>query len=198
MKRIAVLCILVALSALAVAVSLHTITLLDGAFISFVYAKNCLGGHGLTYNGTTGQGFANPLWVLLISGPGFLGVDVPMAAIGLGCAAAVGAVAATYWLGRQLDLPPAVALIPVALLVLSVDFVIYAGRPAAISPARSRSGHRWQREARTEASAQNRRRPCGGSARRSDRGRLKVWVSSLIETGSAGLRLATGSETPLA
>ena len=131
MKRIAVLCILVALSALAVAVSLHTITLLDGAFISFVYAKNCLGGHGLTYNGTTGQGFANPLWVLLISGPGFLGVDVPMAAIGLGCAAAVGAVAATYWLGRQLDLPPAVALIPVALLVLSVDFVIYAGRPAA-------------------------------------------------------------------
>lgn len=127
MKRAAIPCALVALSALVVAISLRVGALLDDGFISFVYVKNLLHGHGLTYNGTVVQGYTNPLWVLLLSALGYLGADIPTAAIWLGEAAAIAAIAATYWLGRQLRLPPAISLIPAALLVLSVDLLIYIG-----------------------------------------------------------------------
>jgi arabinofuranosyltransferase len=126
-KKAAVPCVLIGLSAVAIALAVRTSALLDDAFISFIYAKNWIGGRGITYNGIVVQGYTNPLWVLLLSGLGWLGVDIPQAARWLGGAGGAGAIIATYWLGRQFRLPVAVALIPAAVLTLSADFVFYVG-----------------------------------------------------------------------
>ncbi len=40
---------------------------IDDAYISFVYAKNLMQGHGLTYNGVIVEGYSNFLWTLLVA-----------------------------------------------------------------------------------------------------------------------------------
>lgn len=40
---------------------------IDDAYISFVYAKNLIQGHGLTYNGLIVEGYSNFLWTVLIA-----------------------------------------------------------------------------------------------------------------------------------
>lgn len=48
----------------------------DDAFISMVYARNLIAGHGLTYNiGETVEGYTNYLWVLIMSVPYSLKID---------------------------------------------------------------------------------------------------------------------------
>jgi len=101
--------------------------LLDDTFISLVYVKNLLHGHGLTWNGTRVQGFTHPLWVLLLAALGTLGVGLPAAAGGLGLVSGAGALLAAYWLGRRLGLARPWAVAGLAALGLSLDFVIYAG-----------------------------------------------------------------------
>lgn len=40
---------------------------IDDAYISFVYAKNLIQGHGLTYNGVWVEGYSNFLWTILMA-----------------------------------------------------------------------------------------------------------------------------------
>jgi hypothetical protein len=52
--------------------------LTDDSFISFRYARNLAQGHGLVFNpgGERVEGYTNLLWVLLLAGSGFLGLDL--------------------------------------------------------------------------------------------------------------------------
>src|SRR4051812_41736119 len=67
---------------------------IEDAAISFSYAENLARGHGfvLTRLAAPVEGFSNPLWVALLTGPAALGADLePVAKIlGLGCAALAG------------------------------------------------------------------------------------------------------------
>ena len=61
---------------------------------SFAYAQNLAAGHGfvLTPAAAPVEGFSNPLWVGLLTGPAALGLDLELVAklLGLGCAVAAG------------------------------------------------------------------------------------------------------------
>ncbi|HZY40587.1 MAG TPA: hypothetical protein VFF59_01155 [Anaerolineae bacterium] len=63
---------------------------IDDAYISFVYAKNLVQGHGLTYNGLVVEGYSNFLWTVMIAPFIALGWDPLVVArfISLGCAVA--------------------------------------------------------------------------------------------------------------
>ena len=48
----------------------------DDAFISYQYAKNFIAGYGLVFNvGEYVEGYTNLLWVLLVAGVSFLGIE---------------------------------------------------------------------------------------------------------------------------
>lgn len=58
----------------------------DDAYISLRYARNLIEGEGLVFNpGERVEGYTNFLWILLVALPGFLGVDLVVAARVLGC-----------------------------------------------------------------------------------------------------------------
>jgi arabinofuranosyltransferase len=90
----------------------------DDAFIALRYAKNLIEQHELAYNlGQRVEGFTSPLWVVLVSTLGALGVPLVSATRGLGAAAGLG----TFWAlclfwdelnprAPWLVLPPALAL----------------------------------------------------------------------------------------
>ena len=90
----------------------------DDAFIALRYAQNLIEHRELAYNlGQRVEGFTSPLWVLLVSAAGSLGLPLPAATQWLG----VGAALLTFWAlcrfwdelepeAPQLVLAPAVAL----------------------------------------------------------------------------------------
>jgi arabinofuranosyltransferase len=90
----------------------------DDAFIALRYAKNLIEHHELAYNlGQRVEGFTSPLWVLLVSAVGSLGVELVAATRLLAAAAGMG----TFWAltlfwdelnpeAPWLVLPPALAL----------------------------------------------------------------------------------------
>lgn len=75
----------------------------DDAFISLRYARRLLDGHGLTWtDGPRVEGYSNLLWVLACALLGWLGVDLVVAARGLGIAATLATlVVLTWWTRRQ-------------------------------------------------------------------------------------------------
>lgn len=127
LKRLAIPLFLAGLCAAAILISRSVAVFSDDAFISFTYAKNLLRGHGLTYNGEIVQGYTNPLWVLLISGLARIGLEIPDAGLLFGYLSVAAAITATYCLARRLALSPALALVPSAVIALSLDVAIYTG-----------------------------------------------------------------------
>jgi arabinofuranosyltransferase len=99
----------------------------DDAFIALRYAKNLSEHHELAYNlGQRVEGFTSPLWVLLISAAGFLGLDLSGVTRLLGAGAAV----LTFWaLGQFWDeLEPRarrLVLAPAAALAMSAPFAAW-------------------------------------------------------------------------
>jgi hypothetical protein len=80
----------------------------DDAFISLRYAERFAGGNGLTWtDGERVEGYSNLLWVLLLSVPGWLGIDLIAAARALGIACTVCTFAALLVRGAQPATPPA-------------------------------------------------------------------------------------------
>ena len=94
---------------------------IDDAYISFVYAKNLIQGHGLTYNGLVVEGYSNFLWTILIAPFIALGWDPLIVArlISLGCA--VITLFLTEWLIRRLNPDLSVLASGLALLTVAVN-----------------------------------------------------------------------------
>jgi hypothetical protein len=66
---------------------------IDDAFISYRYCRNLLDGHGLVFNvGERVEGYTNFLWVILLSGAGWAGLDFVVASQILGALFALGTV----------------------------------------------------------------------------------------------------------
>ncbi|MEO8376046.1 MAG: hypothetical protein ABI579_00110 [Candidatus Sumerlaeota bacterium] len=58
--------------------------IIDDSFITFRYARNLGTGHGLVFqDGERVLGFSAPLWTLILSMAEFLGLSIPIAAVGL-------------------------------------------------------------------------------------------------------------------
>lgn len=98
----------------------------DDAFISFVYARNLVAGHGLTWSGARVEGYTNPLWVLWIA----LGLRCGAEAVAWswlgGMIAFAATLLATWRLALRLLERALPALLAVALLVANYSFVAYA------------------------------------------------------------------------
>lgn len=99
----------------------------DDAFIALRYAKNLIEHHELAYNpGQRVEGFTSPLWVLLISALGSLGLPLPGATRLLGAGAAL----LSFWaLCRFWDeltpKAPRLVLVPAAALAMSAPFAAW-------------------------------------------------------------------------
>lgn len=99
----------------------------DDAFIALRYAKNLSEHHELAYNlGQRVEGFTSPLWVLLISAAGFLGLALPGATRLLGACSAL----LTFWALRQFwdelePRAPRLVLVPALALALSAPFAAW-------------------------------------------------------------------------
>lgn len=79
---------------------------LDDAYISFVYARNWVEGHGVVFNvGEKVEGYTCFLWVALMALGIWLGVDVERWSTALGVASALGTVAVTGALAAELSPP---------------------------------------------------------------------------------------------
>jgi len=78
--------------------------LTDDAYISFRYAKNLAGGHGLVFNPgyERVEGYTNFLWVLLLSGFSAAGIPLGKAAHLLSLMATVGLWSLLLWFGWRL------------------------------------------------------------------------------------------------
>lgn len=70
--------------------------LVDDAFITFRYAENMAAGHGLVFNpGEPVLGTSTPLMTILLGMLKLIGIDVPLAARGIGLVSVVGVVLIT-------------------------------------------------------------------------------------------------------
>ena len=99
----------------------------DDAVISFRSVANFGLGHGLVYNvGEQVETYTNLglVWLLVVAQA--VGIDLFTAATAIGYAAALGAVAATWWLARAL-LPGTAALAPLLLVATSTTLLGQAG-----------------------------------------------------------------------
>ena len=101
----------------------------EDAFIAFRFARNLAHGHGLVWNAGEApvEGYTDFLWVLLSAAAIRLGLPVVAFAQAVGIAAG----AATLWLTyraarRQLDLPPAAAIVCPLLLAAAGPFATWA------------------------------------------------------------------------
>jgi hypothetical protein len=75
---------LIALLGVAVWYAWHLLWFADDAFISLHYARNWIEGNGLVFNpGERVEGYTNFLWLALIAACGRLGLDMPLATVGL-------------------------------------------------------------------------------------------------------------------
>src|SRR6266550_207763 len=103
--------ILLAASAMTVVATLTVVlwrVTLDDAYITFRYARHLAEGYGLgawNHTGEHVEGYSSPLWMLLLAGAAWLGVDVRIASKVLGTAAALTEIAVLF---RRADDRPAV------------------------------------------------------------------------------------------
>src|SRR5207244_6242545 len=108
--------------------------LIDDAYISFRYARNLAGGHGLVFNpgGARVEGYTNFSWVLAAALAAAAKLDaaalMPLVGIGCGLAAVVLAGAQARAIAAESGRPPRLAGLPAALVVAaSPSLVFYAG-----------------------------------------------------------------------
>lgn len=94
----------------------------DDAYISFVYSKNLALGNGLVFNlGERVEGYTNFLWTMIHVVPHLIDVDAVATSQILGFLSALGLLAATWLVGRQLrPHRPALAHTP-ALVLLAAN-----------------------------------------------------------------------------
>ena len=118
---------MIALAFLAHVIYLNCVA--EDAFIAFRFARNLANGHGLVWNVGEApvEGYTDFLWVILAAAAMRAGLNVIWFAQLLGIAAGY----ATLWLtcraaGRQLRLPPAVAILPPLLLAVAGPFATWA------------------------------------------------------------------------
>jgi arabinofuranosyltransferase len=90
----------------------------DDAYISFVYARNLVQGHGLTYNGMVVEGYSNFLWTILIAPWISLGIDPLVAARILSLLSAC----LILWVGQRLvrQLNPEISSVECCLALMSI------------------------------------------------------------------------------
>jgi len=96
---------------------------LDDAYITFRYARHLAEGYGLGAWNRTGEhveGYSSPLWMLLIAGAAWLGVDLRIASKVFGAAAALTVI--TVLIRRRADRPAVLAGI---FLPLYLPFMLY-------------------------------------------------------------------------
>jgi arabinofuranosyltransferase len=75
----------------------------DDSFITFRYVKNFLHGNGLVFNpGERVEGYTSILWVFLLSGFAFIGIDIVSAAQILGVIFGAGTIFVTYLLADNI------------------------------------------------------------------------------------------------
>lgn len=76
----------------------------DDAFIALRYVRNLIDGHGLVFNpGDRVEGFTSPLWIMLLAGLGYLGIDLLTAARFLGVLAGLVTMIVAYELVASID-----------------------------------------------------------------------------------------------
>jgi hypothetical protein len=124
-KREAILLAAVATTIVAtLTVLLSSVLTLDDAYITFRYARHLAEGYGLGAWNRTGEhveGYSSLLWMLLLGGASWLGVDVRIASKVLGTAAALVVMAVLF--RRQDDRP---AVLTGVFLALYLPFTFYA------------------------------------------------------------------------
>lgn len=97
----------------------------DDAFIAFQYARSLAEGHGPTWFGERVDGYANPLWVLLIAAAISIHVDPILAShtLGIGCLAGTVVVASRIY--RDTFRSRAVAIVALVLMTSNYSFLAY-------------------------------------------------------------------------
>jgi len=102
----------------------------DDAFILFRYASNLLAGNGLVFNpGEWVEGYTCPLWVVILTGLGAVGLDMVVWAKVLGLLLAVATVWAIFVIGKTMaadDDPWWLALIAPLILASNPTFSSFA------------------------------------------------------------------------
>ncbi|HEY0463565.1 MAG TPA: hypothetical protein VGC79_05125, partial [Polyangiaceae bacterium] len=100
----------------------------DDAFIALRYAQNLIEHHELAYNlGQRVEGFTSPLWVLLISAAGSVGLPLPGATRLLGAGAALLSFWALAEFWDELEpKAPRLVLAPAAALAMSAPFAAWS------------------------------------------------------------------------
>ena len=99
----------------------------DDAFISFVYARNLVEGHGLTFNaGEYVEGYTNFLWTLMIAAGIRAGLDPIAWSYLLGLAFFAGSLLATYGLAAEISGSATTGLVATLLLGTNFSFNAYA------------------------------------------------------------------------
>ena len=99
----------------------------DDAYIYFVYARNFIEGHGLTYNGVHVEGYTSPLWMWTLAAAGLTGLPLPAIAETLSTLSGLAALIVTYALAKRITGTPRLALLAPVLLTASGDFALYMG-----------------------------------------------------------------------
>lgn len=99
----------------------------DDAYISFVYAKNLVENHGLTYNGIVVEGYSNFLWTILMAPFIRLGIDPLVAARIVSLLSACIILFITEKLLRRLnpDISNAECLLVLSTIALSTPFTAW-------------------------------------------------------------------------
>jgi len=115
----------------------HGPFLIDDAYITFRYAENLAGGHGLVFNpGEAVLGTSSPLMAILLGVLKLLGVSVPLAAHGLGMISVVGVVLITQALAGRCLGPTGAAALGVWLAIHpAVTFAANSGMETGLSMA---------------------------------------------------------------
>lgn len=99
----------------------------DDAYISYVYARNAILGHGLTFNPSERvEGFTNFLWTALMVPLEGAGLDVGRASSALGVAFGLGTLALVVRLPRRLGLPEAVGWLAALFLAVDGSFALWS------------------------------------------------------------------------
>ena len=95
----------------------------DDAYITFRYVQQWTRGHGLVYNlGQRVEGYSNYLWIMLLAPFDCLGVDLMLAAKGLGVLLSLSTMVLTLQFGRRVSL---LGIAPL-LLAASGPFAVWA------------------------------------------------------------------------
>ena len=102
--------------------------LADDAFISFRYVQNFVRGHGLVYNiGERVEGYTNFLWVILLSLPARIGLDVVGFSRVLGTLFSLVTIVALYAFSRlRCRMGLFISLIAPALLISNAAYAVWA------------------------------------------------------------------------